>query len=181
MGVSLLISPPLRAQVGNAIRITSFTGDALTLIDSILAAAEAIQAAVEDASARKVNLEVSPSSVGWEVFQANGADGGGAVCDSTDQQISATAALLGPLVIYNPNDEVSFIHFYNDTAANVTVGTTEPLLTIPFIGGTTATEGFLSDVIGTSFSTALTIACTEVIGDSTNVDTGLEISVKYKN
>ena len=71
----------------------------------------------------------------------------------------------------NMSASVLYLKFYNATAANVTVGTTVPVLTYPIpTNGDTNGSGFILNMpIGFEFDTAITVAATTGIADN---DTG---------
>ena len=71
----------------------------------------------------------------------------------------------------NLSNAVIYLKFYNAAAANVTVGTTTPVLTIPVATpGDTNGAGFTSEITrGLGFDTGITVAATTGIADS---DTG---------
>lgn len=79
--------------------------------------------------------------------------------DETEDAVKTSAGKL--LAAYGYNDGASevYLKFYNDTVANVTVGTTAPFMTLPIPAGSafTATWG---DIGGIPFSAAITIAAT---------------------
>lgn len=88
--------------------------------------------------------------------------------DETEDQISATAATLYSLYLINTTAAIIFVKLYNATAANVTVGTTVPDVTIP-VPGNNDTDGagvVLTYPMGMAFSTALTIAATTGVADN---------------
>lgn len=111
------------------------------------------------------------------VYMANGADSAGAVLVATAQAAKATAGIVTGWHIYNPNDEASFVHFYNVASGSVTVGTTVPRLTLSIAAGAMEVHTLAAPI---TFSTAITIAATEVIGDGTAPDTGLHVVVFYE-
>jgi len=86
--------------------------------------------------------------------------------DETEEAVKASAGQIYGYYIYNNAATTHFIKFYNATVANVTVGTTTPVLTIPLPPGAAANA--YSD-IGIEFDTAITVAATTGIADN---DTG---------
>ena len=89
--------------------------------------------------------------------------------DESEEEVKATAATLYGGIVMNLKASVLYLKFYNATAANVSVGTTVPSLTIPIpTPGTTNGAGFLISIpaIGVKFGTALTVACTTGIADN---------------
>lgn len=92
--------------------------------------------------------------------------------DESEEEVKATAGQLYGGVVMNLTAAVLYLKIYNATAANVTVGTTTPDLTIPIpTAGSTNGAGFVLPIpaCGVAFSTAITIACTTGIADN---DTG---------
>lgn len=87
--------------------------------------------------------------------------------DESEEEVKAAAGQIYGWYLYNLHaDTIRHIKFYNDTAANVVVGTDTPILTIPLGAGMGANVSFPN---GIPFSTALCIAATTGIADS---DTG---------
>lgn len=91
--------------------------------------------------------------------------------DESEEQIKATAGQVFWVHAMNLTASVLYLKFYNDTAANVVVGTTAPSLTFPIATqGTTNGAGFMLAVPnGIVFGTAITVACTTGLADN---DTG---------
>ncbi len=86
--------------------------------------------------------------------------------DETEEEIKGTAGRLYGYYFANLADSVRFLKLYNATAASVTVGSTTPLLTLPFPAGGV---GHIEFPHGIPFSTAITAAATTGIADA---DTG---------
>jgi hypothetical protein len=86
--------------------------------------------------------------------------------DETEEEIKATAGKLYGWYLYNDGAAEAYVKFYNATAANVTVGTTTPVLTIPVPAGAAANVEYTN---GLAFSTAICIAATTAVADN---DTG---------
>lgn len=91
--------------------------------------------------------------------------------DESEEEIKASAGQVYWIHCMNLSASVVYLKFYNATAANVTVGTTTPVLTFPIpTQGTTSGAGFtLCIPNGIAFGTAITAACTTGIADN---DTG---------
>lgn len=91
--------------------------------------------------------------------------------DETEEEIKATAGQVYWIHAMNLATGVRYLKFYNATAANVTVGTTTPVLTFPLpTQGTANGAGFtLAIPNGIAFGTAITVACTTGVADN---DTG---------
>lgn len=86
--------------------------------------------------------------------------------DETEEEVKGTAGQLFGWYLYNAAASVRYLKFYNATAANVTVGTTTPVLTIPVAAGAAANVEFSN---GIAFGTAITAAVTTGLADN---DTG---------
>jgi hypothetical protein len=86
--------------------------------------------------------------------------------DETEEDIKTSAGQLYGYYFYNAAASARYLKFYNATAANVTVGTTTPVLTIP-VPATTA--GHVSFEHGIAFGTAISAAVTTGLADN---DTG---------
>jgi hypothetical protein len=87
--------------------------------------------------------------------------------DETEEEVKATAGQVFGWHLFNAHaTDTVYIKFYNATAANVTVGTTTPVLTIPLKAGTGANVSFDN---GIAFATAITVAATTGLADA---DTG---------
>lgn len=81
--------------------------------------------------------------------------------------------------IINPNANAVYVKFYNSSLADVTVGTTIPVLTlmVPANGSVYQEANCVQQI----FSTSIVIAATNLISDAdtTNVSTPLMINIKY--
>lgn len=86
--------------------------------------------------------------------------------DETEDAVKATAGKLYGWYMYNDGADEVYVKFYNATTANVTVGSTVPVLTIPLPAGAAANVEFTN---GIAFSTAITVAATTGVGTA---DTG---------
>lgn len=116
-----------------------------------------------------------PSSGGLSTFMASGSDGS-TILQATAQEIKATAGQLYAYFIYNPEASVSYVHFYNSTAAGVTVGTTSPKFSLPIPAGAAAN---VSLVQGAEFTTAISCAATTTAGGNTSPATGVSLVAFY--
>ncbi len=89
--------------------------------------------------------------------------------DETEDQVKGTAGQIYWIHGMNMTAAVLYLHVYNATAANVTVGTTTPDLTFPLATqGDTNGAGFTLDIPnGIELDTAITIACTTGLTGST--------------
>jgi hypothetical protein len=90
--------------------------------------------------------------------------------DETEEEIKASAGQLYFCHAINMVATTRYLKFYNATAANVTVGTTTPVMTFPVPPNSTTGGGFVFSVPqGIAFSTAITVAATTGLADN---DTG---------
>jgi hypothetical protein len=116
---------------------------------------------------RKVIVTAQPHSAGGlSVFRSLD-------LDETEEDVKTSAGCLYKLRLTNRATTVRYVKLYNDTAANVIVGTTAPLDTIVVPGcssadlATVLTEAFGG--LGLTFDTALSMAATTGFADN---DTG---------
>ncbi len=91
--------------------------------------------------------------------------------DETEEEVKGTAGQVYWIHAINLAASKRYLKFYNATAANVTVGTTTPVLTfvIPTQGDTNGTGFVLQVPMGIAFDTAITVAATTALADN---DTG---------
>lgn len=90
--------------------------------------------------------------------------------DETEEEVKATAGIVYGFAFTNTATATRFLKFYNDTAANVTVGATTPVLTLGLPGNTSDdVSGVFPFPSGLNFSTAITVAATTGVADN---DTG---------
>lgn len=83
--------------------------------------------------------------------------------DETEEEIKATAGKVYGWYLYNDGAAEVYVKFYNATAANVTVGSTTPVLTIPVPAGAAANVEYTN---GITFGTAITAAATTAVADA---------------
>ena len=86
--------------------------------------------------------------------------------DESEEEVKGSEGVIYGYYFYNANAAIRYLKFYNATAANTTVGTTVPVMTLP-LPATTAGHVTFSD--GVRFSTAITVAATTGLADN---DTG---------
>jgi hypothetical protein len=86
--------------------------------------------------------------------------------DESEEEVKATAGKLYGWYLYNAHTAVLYVKLYNATAANTTVGTTTPIMTIPVPPSSGANVEFTN---GITFGTALSAAATTGVADA---DTG---------
>lgn len=91
--------------------------------------------------------------------------------DETEEEVKATAGTVYGMWVTNTATATRWIKFYNATAANVTVGTTTPVLTIGIPGNSSddVSGAFNTGAVGVAFATAITVAATTAVADN---DTG---------
>lgn len=86
--------------------------------------------------------------------------------DESEEDVKTSAGTLHGWFMHNAHTATLFVKFYNATAANTTVGTTTPILTVPMPAGSSANVEFSK---GITFATALCAAATTGVADN---DTG---------
>ena len=87
--------------------------------------------------------------------------------DESEEAVKTSAGQLFGFYLYNDaSSGKRYVKLYDDTVANVVVGTTTPVLTIPLDAGQGAVAEFAN---GIAFANAITIAATTGIADA---DTG---------
>lgn len=86
--------------------------------------------------------------------------------DETEEEVKATAGKVYGYTFFNAAASTRYLKFYNATAANVTVGTTTPVITVGLPAGA---AGHIPWDMGIAFGTAITAAVTTAIADA---DTG---------
>jgi hypothetical protein len=123
----------------------------------------AIVDAIETAASPVVNLEPATSG-GLTIHRSLD-------LDESEEEVKATAGQVYGMWVANRATSTRYIKFYNDTAANVTVGTTAPVLTIPIPGNSSDDIAgvFNAGSHGIAFSTAISVAATTSFEDN---DTG---------
>lgn len=97
------------------------------------------------------NVGIVPRTTGgYTIFQSID-------LDESEEEVKATAGQLYGWYIFNAAATTHYVKFYNLTAANTTVGTSTPILTLPVPAGSAANASFPA---GIAFSTALSAAAT---------------------
>lgn len=87
--------------------------------------------------------------------------------DETEEEIKATLGQVYGLWFTNNASTTRWLKFYNATAANVTVGTTTPVITIGLPGNSSDNiTGLFNATHGMAFATAITVAATTGVADS---------------
>lgn len=126
-------------------------------------------------------LDVSPlphTSGGLSTFNASGADGADtAALTATAVAVKAGAGQLYGYYIYNPNDEVTYINFYDIAQGSVTVGSSNVKTQLAIPPGAAANVALTH---GIAFGTAITVSATETEGTNTAPDTAVSVQLFYK-
>lgn len=91
--------------------------------------------------------------------------------DETEEDVKTSAGQVYGMWVTNTATSTRFVKFYNATAANVTVGTTTPVITIGIPGNTSddVSGNFGPGGMGIAFGTAISVAATTGAADN---DTG---------
>lgn len=90
--------------------------------------------------------------------------------DETEEDVKTAAGQVYGVWVTNRATTTRYVKFYNATAANVTVGTTTPVITLAIPGNTADNvTGLFSSAMGIQFDTAICVAATTGIADN---DTG---------
>lgn len=103
--------------------------------------------------------------------------------DETEDAVKASAGQVYWIHAMNLSSGVRYLHLYDDTVANVVVGTTTPTLTIPLpTQGDTNGAGFTVNIDkGLAFSAAITVAATTAIdGTGSPGANEVVINIGYK-
>lgn len=128
---------------------------------------------------RKLIINAQPHTAGGlSTFLASGADGAQTTAlTSTAVEVKASAGQLYGYWFYNPNDEVTYLNFYNIAQGSVTVGTSTVKAQFALPAGAAANISFAQ---GIEFSTAITVSATETEGTNTAPDTAVFALVLFK-
>jgi hypothetical protein len=91
--------------------------------------------------------------------------------DESEEEVKASAGQVYGLIFTNTATTTRWLKFYNATAANVTVGTTTPVITIGLPGNSSDDISglFNNGGMGIAFDTAISVAATTGVADN---DTG---------
>lgn len=103
--------------------------------------------------------------------------------DESEDQVKGSAGQVYWIHAMNLASGVRYLHFYDDTPANVTVGTTTPTLTIPIpTQGDTNGAGFTVAIDkGLAFANAITVAATTTLtGNDAPGANEVVLSLGYK-
>ena len=105
---------------------------------------------------------------------------------STAQTIKTSSGSVMGWNFINVNSMAVYVKFYNALIANVTVGTTTPILTVAVPAGSSTNPGInmvTPDLVPFEvFSTAISFACVTGLADNSNTapTTAIHASVRYK-
>jgi len=88
--------------------------------------------------------------------------------DETEEEVKATAGQIYLIHCMNMSSAPLYLKFYNATAADVTVGTTTPVITFPIpTSGDVNGGGFVLNISqGLAFDTAISVAATTGLADA---------------
>ena len=91
--------------------------------------------------------------------------------------IKTSAGQLGKIYCYNPNSSVAYIQVYNTASGSVTVGTTSPSQSygIP----PTNSSGYTLSLIGDQYGTAISVAATTLVANSTAPSSALDCNASF--
>jgi hypothetical protein len=91
--------------------------------------------------------------------------------DETEEDVKTSPGQIYGAIVCNRSTDTLYLKIYNDTAANVSVGSTTPKLTIPIPGNSTDDIAAILNLGGNGieFDTAISVAVTTGLADN---DTG---------
>jgi hypothetical protein len=92
--------------------------------------------------------------------------------------VKTSSGSLYAYAIGNANASTCYLQIFNATAANVTLGTTVPVLSIPVPSSSISGTVYLS-FPQIYFSNAISIAATTTYGGSTTCSTGMTVNLWY--
>jgi hypothetical protein len=95
----------------------------------------------------------------------------------TDIGTANTAGVVAGWYIYNPNNSVAYVQFFNLQASAVTLGSTTPAYSI---GIPALSAANLMSPTGITHGTAISIAVTTTRAGSTNVGSTVDFNIFYK-
>lgn len=123
-------------------------------------------------------VNVKPTTAGGLLIALMSSADGSTALTGTAQAIKASAGQLFGWYIYNPNAVATYVSIYNTAAASVTVGTTNPVMTLCIPATSAANVEFTN---GIEFTNAgWSAAATTTGGGNTNPSTALEANFLYK-
>jgi hypothetical protein len=90
--------------------------------------------------------------------------------DESEEEVKGTAGQVYSMWVTNTATSTRFVKFYNLTAANTTVGSSTPVITIGIPGNSSDdVTGLFGGAYGFAFDTAISVAATTAVADA---DTG---------
>jgi hypothetical protein len=90
--------------------------------------------------------------------------------DESEEEVKGTAGQVYSMWVTNTATSTRFVKFYNLTAANTTVGSSTPVITIGIPGNASDdVTGLFGGAYGLTFDTAISVAATTAVADA---DTG---------
>ncbi len=96
---------------------------------------------------------------------------------ATPLAVKTSAGRIYGYHLHNPNTAVSYVHLYNATTANVTVGTTTPAVSLGIPAN--ASLDLSSAVALLPFGTAISVAATTTVGGATAPATGIVANIYF--
>ena len=96
---------------------------------------------------------------------------------ATDVEVKPVPGKVYWVEIHNTNAAVEFVHFYDATAANVTVGTTTPVFSLAV--ASSGQRFVFGDFPIHEFATAITIAASTTATGAVAPGTGLVVHIGY--
>lgn len=154
---------------------------AITIMSVLKQISASVQAppsqAVTNAGTFAAQAVLRPETAnGLTTAMFSGSDGS-SILVATAQVVKASAGQLYGYYVYNPEAAVTFVHFYNVAAASVTVGTTNPQMTLAIPAGSAANVTIPQGIV---FSNAgWSVAATTTAGGNTAPATGASLVVWY--
>lgn len=160
--------------------VTMIDKGALGGAESIVVAGNGLPVAVESIAAGTNNIgdvDVASIAAGSNLVGDVGIQGrttGGLSIfrsidlDESEEEVKATAGTVYSIIAINLHTAPLYLKLYNDTAANVTVGTTTPVLTIPLPAQADSNGGGFVMAVpqGIAFGAAISAAVTTGVADN---------------
>lgn len=145
----------------NTVSGTELQVDVLTMPSTTVTATDLD---IRDLTAASDNVAIRPETAnGLSTFRSLD-------LDETEEEVKGTAGQVYGVWFSNTATSTRWLKFYNATAANVTVGTTTPVITLALPGNSSDDiSGVFSSTHGIAFGTAITVAATTGVADN---DTG---------
>ena len=161
---------PLQVNANGALKVEAFSGETLPVSGTVTANLAAGTNNIGDMDILSIaagsnligDVGLQPRTSGGLSFYKT------IDLDETEEEVKATAGQVYGLHVMNLTAALLYFKIYNAIAANVTVGTTTPDITIPVPGNNDSDGGGFTWSIpqGVAFGTAITVACTTGIADN---------------